>query len=273
MFICHGNKMEKKHLTSTKKNQFKSLLKAIDLLSILEIKTALSVAEISDSVGLPLSTTYKYLSILKECRFVDYDRSLEKYKLGMKLFELGGAVQNLFAIDRIAHPYLEELSNLIEETVVLNVMDGNSTVYLESVDPESPRAGIVLSIRRGTRHPLHAGAAGKILLAYQPEERIEQYITSQQLEKFTENTVVDPDKLRKHLKAIRKAGCAFSEEEITPGFTAFAAPIFDHKGDIIAGLFVLGPVQRIASQEKEKIVKLILEYSIKISERIKGKRL
>jgi DNA-binding IclR family transcriptional regulator len=264
--------MEKKHLTSTKKNQFKSLLKAIDILSILESKTSLSVTEISDSVGLPRSTTYKYLSVLKECRFVDYDRNLEKYKLGMKLFELGGAVQDQFAIDRIAHPYLEELSNLIEETVVLNVIDGNSTVYLESVDPEMGRAGIVLSIRRGTRHPLHAGAAGKILLAYQPQERIEQYLTSQQLEKFTENTIVDPNKLRKHLKAIRKAGYALSEEEITLGFTAFAAPIFDHKGDIIAGLFVLGPTQRIIPQKKEKIVKLILEYSIKISERIKGKR-
>jgi DNA-binding IclR family transcriptional regulator len=266
-------KMEKKHLTSTKKNQFKSLLKAIDLLSILEIKTSLSVAEISESVGLPLSSTYKYLSIMKECRFVEHDRSLEKYKLGMKLFELGGAVQHQLAIDRIAHPYLEELSNRIEETVVLNVIDGNSTVYLESLVPESRRAGVVLSLRRGYRHPLHAGAAGKILLAYQPEERIEQYIASQQLEKFTENTIVDPDKLKKHLKAIRKAGYAFSEEEITPGFTALAAPIFDHKGDIIAGLFVFGPVQRIVSQEKEKIVKLILEYSIIISERIKGKKL
>jgi len=100
-----------KHTKSAMRSQFKSLLRAIDILDLLEQNAALSVTEISDLLSFPRSTTYKYLAVMRECRFVDYDQSLEKYKLGMKLFELGNAFQNRLAIHRIAHPYMEELSN------------------------------------------------------------------------------------------------------------------------------------------------------------------
>src|SRR4030043_1100600 len=262
--------MKKNHNKSAMRNQFKSLLRAIDMLDLLEENATLSVAEISNLLGLPRSTTYKYLARMRECRFLDYDQSLEKYKLGMKLFELGTAVQNRIAIDRIAHPYMEELSNQLGETVGLTVLDRNDALYVEKVEPESNRPMVIL-VRKGIRFPLHAGAASKILLAYQQDERIELFLKTQRLVKYTEKTIVDPHELRKELKAIRKVGYAFSEEEITLGIRALAAPILDNEGKIVAALVVFGPIQRIDDQKKEKILKSILECSKKISERIGGK--
>ena len=250
-------------------NQFKSLLRAIDILILLEKTNALSVAEISNSLGLPRSTTYKYLAILRKCRFVDYALELEKYRLGMKCFELGSAVQDRIEIGRVARPYLEKLSNQSGETVGLNVVDEDGYIYVEKVEPENT-SGFVFLLRKGIRFPLHAGAAGKILLAYQPEEKIEGFLKANKFEKYTEKTVLDPAELRKQLKAIRKAGYAFSEEEISLGVRAFAAPIFNHEGKISAGLTVFGPIQRITGPKKETILKLILEYSQKISEEIGG---
>jgi len=262
--------MKKNQVKSPMQSQFKSLLRAIDILSIFEEKTVLSVAEISDLLRLPRSTTYKYLAVMRECRLVDYDQSLGKYKLGMKLFELGTTVQDRIAIDRIARPYMEELSNQLEETVGLIVADGNWAIYVEKVEPEN-RGAFVLLVRKGTRFSLHGGAAGKILLAHHSDERIELFLKTQRLFKYTEKTIVDPHELRKELKAIRKVGYAFSEEEITLGIRALAAPILDNEGKIIAGLVVFGPIQRIDDQKKEKILKSILECSKKISERIGGK--
>ena len=259
-----------KHTKSAMRSQFKSLLRAIDILDLLEQNAALSVTEISDLLSFPRSTTYKYLAVMRECRFVDYDQSLEKYKLGMKLFELGNAVQNRLAIHRIAHPYMEELSNQLGETVGLTALDRNDAVYVEKVEPETNSTMVILS-RRVIRFPLHAGAASKILLAYQQDERIETFLKTQKLVKYTEKTIVDPDKLRKEVRAIRKAGYAFSEEEIDVGVRALAAPVFDHEGKIAAGLVVFGPAQRIDDHKKEKILKAIFECSKKISSRIGGK--
>ncbi len=259
-----------RHTKSVMRSQFKSLLRAIDILDLLEQNAALSVTEISDHLALPRSTTYKYLAVMRECRFVDYDQSLEKYKLGMKLFEFGNAVQNRFAIHRIAHPYMEELSNQLGETVGLTVLDRNDAVYVEKVEPETNSTMVILS-RRVIRFPLHAGAASKILLAHQHDEKIETFLKTQKLVKYTEKTIVDPDKLRKEVRAIRKAGYAFSEEEIDVGVRAVAAPVFDHEGKIAAGLVVFGPTQRIDEQKKEKILKSILECSKKISKMIGGK--
>jgi DNA-binding IclR family transcriptional regulator len=164
--------MKKNPVKSPIRSQFKSLLRAIDILDLVEGNAALSVTEISDLLAFPRSTTYKYLAVMRECRMVDYDQVLEKCKLGMKLFELGTAVQNRIAIDRIARPYMEELSDLLGETVGLTVVDGNYALYVEKVEPGSSST-MVLLLRKGIRFPLHAGAASKILLAYQQEERIE----------------------------------------------------------------------------------------------------
>ena len=175
MEISRPTLMKKNPIKSAMRNQFKSLLRAIDMLDLLEENAALSVAEISNLLGLPRSTTYKYLAVMRECRFLDYDQSLEKHKLGMKLFELGTAVQNRIAIDRIAHPYMEELSNQLGETVGLTVLDRNDALYVEKVEPESSSTMVIL-LRKGIRFPLHAGAASKILLAHQQDEKIETFL-------------------------------------------------------------------------------------------------
>jgi IclR family transcriptional regulator, KDG regulon repressor len=262
--------MKKDREFSSMQRQFKSLLRAVGILNLLEEKTALSVSEISVFSGLPRSSVYKYLSVMRECRLVDQDRNQGKYRLGMRLFELGTAVQNRIAIHRIARPYMEELANRLGETVGINVIDGNSTIFLETVEPENTEGSILFSVRKGHRFSLHAGAMGKIFLAHLPEERIDHFLRTQELVKYTEKTIVDPEELRKQMETIREVGYAVSDEEIDPGVMALAAPIFDHESKIMAGLVVFGPSQRIDAARKEIIRKETLEYSKKISERVRG---
>ena len=256
-------------MESGMRSQFKSLLRAVDILDLLEEKGELSVNEVSELSKLPLSTVYKYLTVMKERGLVAYEKSLQKYRLGMRLFELGSSVQSRISIDRIARPYMEELSNQLQETVGLAVVDGNWAVYVEQVEPVRSNQ-IVLTLRKGLRSCLHAGAVGKSLLAYQPDEKIETFLKTAKLTKYTRKTIVDPDQLRKELRAIRSAGYAFSEEEVSQGIRAIAAPIFDGEGKVPAGLTVFGPIQRIDGPRKEKVLNLVVEYSKRISERLRG---
>ena len=257
-------------MESKLRSQFKSLLRAIDILNLLEKRTELSVNEISGLSKLPRSTLYKYLMVMKECGLVDYEKNLQKYRLGMRLFELGASVQYSIAIDRIALPYMEELSSQLEETVGLAIADGNWAVYVEQVEPKRSDQ-MVVALRKGRRSSLHAGAVGKSLLAYQSDEEIEVFLNTAELTKYTEKTISDPDQLRKALRAIRKQGYAFSEEEMSRGIRAIAAPIFDEEGKVSAGLTVFGPMQRFNGPRKEQIANLVVEYSRRISQQLRGK--
>jgi DNA-binding IclR family transcriptional regulator len=73
----------------------------------------LSAREISDSLGTPRSTTYKYLAILREHGLVDYDKESGRYKLGLRLLEFGSFVRSQIEIDKIAIPYMRELSKRV----------------------------------------------------------------------------------------------------------------------------------------------------------------
>jgi IclR family transcriptional regulator, KDG regulon repressor len=251
------------------RKQFRSLSRAIDILNLLEKKTILPVAEISSLLNMPKSSAYKYLVALRECRLVDYERGSEGYRLGMRLFELGAAVQQGLDLDRIARPYMEGLCAQIDETVGLTILDGHFNVYLDRVEAKN-RDGIVLLLRKGIRRPLHAGAAGKILLAYQSEEAIERFLQEETLVPYTDKTVTDPQKLRRQLQIIKKQGYAFSLEEINIGVMAFAAPIFNHEGQSIAGLVVSAPIQRVNDRKKEDILRAVVLYAGKISQRLKA---
>ena len=110
------------------KGQFKSLLKAMDLLNLLlKKRIMLSTPEISNSLGTPRSTTYKYLAILREHGLVDYDKESGRYKLGLRLFEFGSFVKSQIEIDKIAFPCVRELSKRGRERIGNNPLLINLT--------------------------------------------------------------------------------------------------------------------------------------------------
>jgi IclR family transcriptional regulator, KDG regulon repressor len=261
--------MKEKTRTLNMRKQFRSLLRAIDILNLLEKRTNLPVAEISSLLNIPKSTAYKYLVALRECRLIDYERGSGGYRLGMRLFELGAAVQQELNLDRFARPYMEELCAQIDETVGLTILDGHFNVYMDRVEAKN-RDGIVLLLRKGIRRLLHAGAAGKILLAYQPEKAIERFLQEETLSPYTDKTVTDPQELRRQLRVIRKQGYALSREEINIGVMAFAAPIYNHEGQTVAGLVVAAPIQRVNDQKKEEILRAVVLYAGEMSQRLKN---
>ena len=175
------------------------------------------------------------------------NQETKNYELGFMLFKLGNIISSRMKLDEIVLPHMESLSALSGETVLLTVISGWDVVCIERV--EAQRA-IKLSLARGASLPLHAGASSKVVLAYQKDSFIDSMLKRAPLLRFTKSTITDPVQLKRELKKIRKQGFAFSDQEVDLGAIAISAPIFDHKGRVIAGLSVAGPRERISGKRK-----------------------
>lgn len=196
-------------------------------------------ASISDLVGtleLPRTTLYRILNTLQLHDMVRRDDS-GAYQLGSRLLALaahvatGGSQIDLVAI---AQPLLDRLSGELGEACKLSVLEGDATLVIAT----SPgRREYALSVAPGQRLPCHAGAAGKLLLAHL-DDAARQAAFTRPLVGYTTKTLTDPKRLAAELARIRRQGWSQDRGEGLPSVLAFAAPVFDTRGHMVAALSV-----------------------------------
>jgi DNA-binding IclR family transcriptional regulator len=164
----------------------------------------------------------------------------------------------------IARPAMEELRDKGGEEIALYVVEGDRRVCVARVQSlhEIAKVGPV-----GTYYPLHAGASGKVLLAYLPEDQRNAIIKGR-LEKYTSLTITDCKKLEKDLMAIRDKGYAVSRGEREPDAFSVTAPIWDASGKAVASISISGPNFRLTDKQLKKNIQEILTASKEISYRL-----
>jgi DNA-binding IclR family transcriptional regulator len=251
--------------TKTPKHTVRAVKRVIDILESFNYEQfELGLSELSEKVGLPKSTLYRYLETLKERRFITQDPETGKYRLGMRLLELGYMVQNNSDLRKLAHPYLKKIADETKMTVHLCVLDEERGVgvYIDKI--ENPNARVSYS-QLGKTIPLHTGGVGKALMAYLPEEKVKEIIQKYGLPRLTPNTITDPDMLMKTLQEIREKGYSVDNEEVALGVRCVAAPIRNANGDVIASISISGPPALINEKTIPKLVELVKKTSLDIS--------
>lgn len=223
-----------------------------------------SLSNIARAMGLSKSTVFSLISTLEQLGYVQQDQTNGRYMLGMKLFELGQIVHASMDIRTLAMPHLQELAVKYGETAHLAVLSGGEVVYIDKVD--SPHS-IRIASQIGGRNPAHCTGVGKILLSWLPERELDDIMQNKPLARFTERTIVDRELLRQHLREVRYQGYAMDEEEIETGLSCIAAPIKNHRGDVIAAISLSGPSHRMTSENLNLIRKDILDTAKNISAR------
>lgn len=196
--------------------------------------------------------------------FVYKDPESKKYRLGLSILSLSGIVNSNIDIFRESQPVLNKLGENIGETAHISVFDNLDVIYLQKVECNHP---VRFLTNVGKRNPPYATSSGKVLLAFSNEEVIERVI-EKGLQKFTKNTIIDPQKLRAHLNLVKANGFANSTEEILEGVTSIAAPIYNCKGNVIAAISVVGPKQRIQSHKVQGYAKKVMNAAMEISKRM-----
>ena len=202
-------------------------------------KPRMSLHEISRTIALPKTTTFRILSTLVQSGYLlQFEK--QDYGLSPKLMHLASIAQNSFNIRDLAHPLLERLANEIGETVEISLLDGDHRICLDAVESTSSLKSIVTP---GVRLPLLYGATGKMFLAHMNEPDVDRVTRSQ-----SNNGKIDKVKLKRQLVKIRKQGYAVTRDERVRGATAISAPIWSHDGNAYC-FTVTGPSARFEGRE------------------------
>jgi IclR family transcriptional regulator, KDG regulon repressor len=199
------------------------------------------VTDLANSLGLGKSTVSRLLATLASEGFVIKDPETQKYRLGLSILSLNTVVTSTLEINREAQPILKRLVDEVEETSTIAVLEGMDVVYLTRVECKHP---VQILTHTGRRNPVHCTSSGKVMLAYQKKDLIEEFIESG-LQKYTIGTITDPDDFRCALNTIKEQGYAISIEEFREGVTSVAAPIRDYTGKVVYAISVTGPAHRM----------------------------
>jgi DNA-binding IclR family transcriptional regulator len=240
-----------------------SVERAADVLELfLTTPAELSVKEISQELALSKSTVHGIIKTLEHRGYLEQNPNDLKYRLGMKLFELGIAVENQLDVGKIARPIIESLVAELKETVHLVVLQRDEVIYIEKVEgPQTLR----ISSQVGKRAPIHCTGVGKAILAFQEDAEIDRILSTTALEPYTEYTLTDKEEIKKQLKTIQQKGFSVDDEEIELGLRCVAAPIFNHQGKAIASVSCAAPTMRLEDEQLSKVIQGIKQAALEIS--------
>ena len=216
-------------------------------------------------LGLNKSTVYRLLESLRGHGMVELDPGTGRYRLGLRLFELGMQAVGRMELTRCAQAPLETLVQQTGETAHLGVLDKGEVVYLARA--ESPHA-LRMPSAVGRRSPAYCTGIGKALLAELPEPEVREYLAGTPLKALTRRTLSDPGDLLRELKAVRARGYSVDDEEIYPGVRCVAAPVRDHSGTVVAGVSVAGPATRMRRDQIAGVAERVMAAAADISGRL-----
>jgi DNA-binding IclR family transcriptional regulator len=219
------------------------------------------VSEIAQATGLHKATAYRIIMTLLNGSFLERTPDGERFRLGLRVVELGlGALRDL-DFRQAAFPYMQQLVERFQEICTLGVFDHGQVLHVEIVHSKHT---LTIAARVGRHLPAHCTASGKVLLAFLPPAVVEPILNAP-LAAYTERTITSPARLREELEVVRQRGYALDDEEFEVGIRAVAAPIQDIDGNVIAEMSMPGPTNRITPDRIPEIAQALVEAAEAVS--------
>jgi DNA-binding IclR family transcriptional regulator len=232
-----------------------SIERAFVVLEALAVAPA-GITDLSARIELPKSTVARLLATLEGLDAVERAEG-GRYRIGLGLLHLAGAIDASAALASAVIPHLTGLANTLGEAAGFSVPTGYSVHYLAQI--ESPNA-IQVRDYTGLKVPMHVGPSGLCMMSQWPKEDVDRYL-QRPLEAYTKATVIDPSKIRKRLQAIRAEGHCWVFEEFAEGLNSVAAPVTDEGGRIVGALHVHGPSYRFPGDDSQSIAVEVMDAS------------
>lgn len=240
---------------------------ALEVLSLLARHTEpLPAGSISRALGLPRSTTYHLLTVLREQGFVTHLPEERRYGLGVAAYELGSAYQRQAPLQRIARPLLQRLVDETTHNAHLAVLHGRDVLYV--IEERAPgRPLLVTDV--GVRLPATLTASGMAMLAELPAQQIRALFPHR-------DTLVQRDgrgpasvsQLRRELTEVRQRGYAVEDSSVSAGLSSVARAVLDHTGHPVAGVAVTYRTDEVDAAERDRIVAAVSRVAATLSARL-----
>jgi len=179
-----------------------------------------------------------------------------KFRLGLRLFDLGNRAIEQYDLRERAQPHLKRLVAETEETAHLCILEGAHVIYIDKIEPAR---SVRMITRIGASNPVHCTAVGKAMLAFLPEERITDILSRLRFEPYTSHTISTVEALRVEIEKTRRRGYAVDDEEFEEGLRCIAVPVLDAQRLPVAAVSVSGPSFRVTAQKLPTIANQLLQ--------------
>jgi DNA-binding IclR family transcriptional regulator len=229
------------------------------LLSFHSGRPSATVEELAKELGVPLSTGYRYVMLLREVGLLESRGT--SVQLSPRVIDLARTAIAANGLIDLAYPIVQAMRDESGENVRLTRRMDESAVCIHQVECGKP---VRLSFDVGQPRPLHRGAPAKVLLAFMPAQQQKHYLARLQ--------EMMPDKacrqaLLEELPLIRERGWAASEGEVDPGLWGAAAAVGNGR-EVIAAVSIAAPIYRIAKSKRPAILKIVRNGAAEISARL-----
>jgi IclR family acetate operon transcriptional repressor len=222
------------------------------------------ISDIAQAVKLHKATTHRIVTTLMSFGYIERADDGQRYRLGLRLADLGYKVIRRLDLRREAQPYMDDLARRLGETCDLGVYDRGEVLSIEVV--QGNRA-LTIAAAVGRSLPVHATASGKVLLAHMPENERDEYL-GRTLAGFTPRTIAKGDELRRQLELVRDLGYAIDDEEFETGIRAVSAPVRNRDGAVVAAMSVAGPATRLTPDRVSFVTRELLAAALAVSNRM-----
>ncbi len=196
-------------------------------------RPAMTLSEIAVKLGWGRAKPFRFVHTLEKLGYLARDESGRAFRLTSRSMQLGFAYLSRIPLVEMAQPVLERLRTQAGASAHLALLEGKELVYVAQARVELPTA---INIHVGSRLPAYATSIGRALLAYKTEAELETIIGTGPLSTWTQKSTDDPAVLRRNLAIARDLGYVFADEEFHLGVRSIAAPIFDARGNAVAGI-------------------------------------
>jgi DNA-binding IclR family transcriptional regulator len=241
--------------------------RALDILELFVEHPALSAPEIVQRLALPRTTVHELVTTLADRGYLIIEPGAPvRYRLGMRLFQLGGHFAERLDLATEAADAAERTAAACDETVHVGVLDGADVVYIAKKDSTHP-VRMVSAV--GRRLPAHCTAVGKALLSgLSPEALAARFPADRPLPGMTHRSIRSLSQLRHELAAVREHGVAYDDCESNDAVCCVAAGIRDSTGAIVAAMSISVPTVRWSPARREELTGLVRRGAGQLSRRL-----
>ncbi len=216
----------------------RSVKRSIEILELIAKHKSVTLKQVIDTLDIPRTSAYDILRELVNSKMVVEKRGeVNQYKIGLKAFQIGNEYINNTDLIAVAKPAIKSMADELNKTAFIAVLDRGYVSYIYKYEPET---SIITTSNIGTKNPIHCTSLGKAILSGMDNKRIEKELKYCKFEKYTDKTILNKKDLFKDIEVIREKGYAVDYNEIEDHTICIGAPIFNHNGEVIAGLSISG---------------------------------
>ena len=240
-----------------------STAKALGILeAVAANRRPISISELSAMLALSKPTGHRIATALEDMRFLGRDPANRKLIEGDRLVRLALDVLAAAASRGPRHGILEKLAEATGETCNLGVVADNQVAYVDRIESRWP---LGLRFVPGSRVPMHCTSLGKLFLSHLPPREQENFLSTNPLVRYTDNTITNPRDLKQELSRIRKDGVATDNQEFMSGVVCVAVPVMRSGNRICAGIALSAPQARLTLEKALRFVPLLRDAAMKMS--------